>query len=160
MLVTVWWFLLILALFWVSETGQIWGLPGISWRTHQGNGQTDPFDWNWSYLGFLGIIWRTCGSKYRGGAEAFFRRFVSNSVQFYLFLLVIRFVQFTIYLSVSTRKDHVFISITLSCVKYAHSFVVFYFVLDSFTHTIQWYCDINMIDLGQLYCFSVSAVEL
>ena len=26
-----------------------------------------PFDSNWSYLGFLGIIWRTCGSKCRGG---------------------------------------------------------------------------------------------
>ena len=27
-----------------------------------------PFDWNWSYLGFLSIIWRICGSKCgRGG---------------------------------------------------------------------------------------------
>ena len=25
-----------------------------------------PSGWNWSYLGFLGIIWRTCGSKCRG----------------------------------------------------------------------------------------------
>ena len=29
---------LILALFWLSETGQIWGFPAISWRTHGGNG--------------------------------------------------------------------------------------------------------------------------
>ena len=28
----------ILALFWLSETGQIWGIPGISQRTHGGNG--------------------------------------------------------------------------------------------------------------------------
>ena len=25
-----------------------------------------PFGWNWSYLGFLGIIWRMCASKCRG----------------------------------------------------------------------------------------------
>ena len=28
-----------------------------------------PFDSNWSYLGFLGIIWITCGSKCRGGSR-------------------------------------------------------------------------------------------
>ena len=39
-----------------------------------------PFDSNWSYLGFLGIIWRTCGNKCRGGAEAYIRRFASSSV--------------------------------------------------------------------------------
>ena len=31
-----------------------------------------PLDWNWSYLGFLGIIWRTCGSKRRGGSGGIF----------------------------------------------------------------------------------------
>ena len=30
------------------------------------------FDWNWSYLGFLGIIWRTCGSKCRGACGGIF----------------------------------------------------------------------------------------
>ena len=30
-----------------------------------------PFDWNWSCLGFLCIIWRTCGSKCRGGGGIF-----------------------------------------------------------------------------------------
>ena len=28
-----------------------------------------PFGWNWSYLGFLGIIWRTCGSRSKCGGE-------------------------------------------------------------------------------------------
>ena len=31
-----------------------------------------PFDSNWSYLGFLGIIWRTCESKCRGGSGGIF----------------------------------------------------------------------------------------
>ena len=31
-----------------------------------------PFDWNWSYLGFLGIIWRMCGSKCRGEGGGIF----------------------------------------------------------------------------------------
>ena len=31
-----------------------------------------PFDWNWSYLGFLGIIWRTCGDKCQGGSGGIF----------------------------------------------------------------------------------------
>ena len=31
-----------------------------------------PFEWNWSYLGFLGIIWRTCGSTCRGGSGGIF----------------------------------------------------------------------------------------
>ena len=30
------------------------------------------FDWNWSYLGFLGIIWRTCGSTCQGGSGGIF----------------------------------------------------------------------------------------
>ena len=61
---------LILALFWLREMGQIWGfwscmLCGFSslWC---------PFDWNWSYFGFLGIIWRTCGSKCWGGSGGIF----------------------------------------------------------------------------------------
>ena len=59
---------LILVLFWLSEMGQIWGFRAFwscSWCW--------PFDWNWSYLGFLGIIWRTCVSKCRGG-----RRHISD----------------------------------------------------------------------------------
>ena len=31
-----------------------------------------PFGWNWSYLGFLGIIWRTCGSKCWGEGGGIF----------------------------------------------------------------------------------------
>ena len=31
-----------------------------------------PFDWNWSYLRFLGIIWRTCGRKCRLGSGSMF----------------------------------------------------------------------------------------
>ena len=31
-----------------------------------------PFGWNWSYLGFLGIIWRTCGSKCGGEGGGIF----------------------------------------------------------------------------------------
>ena len=31
-----------------------------------------PFDWNWSYLGFPGIIRRTCGRKCRGGSGGIF----------------------------------------------------------------------------------------
>ena len=31
-----------------------------------------PFGWNWSYLAFLGIIWRTCGSKCRGEGGGIF----------------------------------------------------------------------------------------
>ena len=31
-----------------------------------------PFDWNWSYLGFLGIIWRMCGSTCQGGGGGLF----------------------------------------------------------------------------------------
>ena len=31
-----------------------------------------PFGWNWSYLGFLGIIWRMCGSKCRGEGGGIF----------------------------------------------------------------------------------------
>ena len=99
------------------------GVPGISWRTHWGNGLAFcmpmylehlqnwvdyghsllifsnfgtnlsswnginlgilvmlwgfsslwcPFYWNWSYLGFLGIIWRTCGNKCRGESGGIF----------------------------------------------------------------------------------------
>ena len=31
-----------------------------------------PFGWNWSYLGFLAIIWRTCGSKCGGEGGGIF----------------------------------------------------------------------------------------
>ena len=59
-------------LFWLSETGKIWGFQAF-WSCsvnfpHYG----DPLAWNWSYLGFLGIIWRTCGSKCRGEGGGIF----------------------------------------------------------------------------------------
>ena len=59
-------------LFWLSETGKIWGFQAF-WSCsvnfpHYG----DPLAWNWSYLGFLGNIWRTCGSKCRGEAGGIF----------------------------------------------------------------------------------------
>ena len=38
------------------------GFPSLWW----------PFGWNLSYLGFLGIIWRTCGSKCRGEGGGIF----------------------------------------------------------------------------------------
>ena len=40
----------------------IFGFSSLRW----------PFGWNWSYLGFLGIIWRTCGSKCRGEGGGIF----------------------------------------------------------------------------------------
>ena len=63
---------LILMLFWLSETGKIWGFQAF-WSCsvnfpHYG----DPLAWNWSYFGFLGIIWRTCGTKYRGEGGGIF----------------------------------------------------------------------------------------
>ena len=59
-------------LFWLSETGKIWGFHAF-WSCsvnfpHYGN----PLAWNWSYLGFLGIIWRTCVSKCRGEGGGIF----------------------------------------------------------------------------------------
>ena len=59
-------------LFWLSETGKIWGFQAF-WSCsvnfpHYG----DPLAWNWSYLGFLGIIWRTCGSKCQGEGGGIF----------------------------------------------------------------------------------------
>ena len=61
--------LLILVLFWLHWMGQIWGflvmLCGFSSLWY-------PFDSNWSYFGFLGVIWRTCGSKCQGGSGGIF----------------------------------------------------------------------------------------
>ena len=65
---------LILMLFWFSETGKIWGFQAF-WSCsvnfpHYGG---EPFfGWNWSYLGFLAIIWRTCGSKCQGEGGGIF----------------------------------------------------------------------------------------
>ena len=62
----------ILALFWLSETGQIWGFQAF-WSCsvdfpHYG----DPLAEIGHILGFLGIIWRTCGSKCRGEGGGIF----------------------------------------------------------------------------------------
>ena len=67
-------FFLILMLFWLSETGQIWGFHSILVMLCGYSSLWWPFGWNWSYLGFLGIIWRTCGStgKCRGGSGGIF----------------------------------------------------------------------------------------
>ena len=45
-----------------------------------------PFGWNWSYLGFLGFIWRTCGSKCRGEGGGIFP---TQSVECCLVLVLI-----------------------------------------------------------------------
>ena len=59
-------------LFWLSETGKIWGFPGILVVLCGFSSLWWPFGWNWSYLGFLGIIWRTHGSKCRGEGGGIF----------------------------------------------------------------------------------------
>ena len=56
---------LILALYW---NGSNLGVPVILVMLCGFYSLWCPFDWNWSYLGFLDIIWRTCGSKCRGGS--------------------------------------------------------------------------------------------
>ena len=60
---------LILMLFWLSETGKIWGFQAF-WSCSVDFPHY--FGWNWSYLAFLGIIWRTCGSKCRGEGGGIF----------------------------------------------------------------------------------------
>ena len=60
-------------LLWLSEAGKIWGYQAF-WSCsvdfpHYGD---HFFGWNWSYLGFLGIIWRTCGSKCQGEGGGIF----------------------------------------------------------------------------------------
>ena len=50
-------------LFWLSETGKIWGFQAFWSCSVNFPLYGDPLAWNWSYLGFLGIIWRMCGSK-------------------------------------------------------------------------------------------------
>ena len=62
----------ILMLFWLSEMGQIWGFHGSLVVLCGYSSLWWPFGWNWSYLGFLDIIWRTCGSKCRGGNGGIF----------------------------------------------------------------------------------------
>ena len=66
--------LVILVLFWLSGTGQIWCFRPFWWCFV--DFPNDPFDWNWSYLDFLGFIWRTYGRKYRGG-----RRHISDALR-------------------------------------------------------------------------------
>ena len=48
------------------------GFPGILVMLSGFSSLWWPFGWNWSYLGFLGIIWRTCGSKCRGEGGGIF----------------------------------------------------------------------------------------
>ena len=60
-------------LLWLSEAGKIWGFQAF-WSCsveilHYGGLFVG---WNWSYLGFLGIIWRTCGSKCQGEGGGIF----------------------------------------------------------------------------------------
>ena len=79
-MITVYWFFLIVTVIWLSEIGKIW----VSW--HFGgalwfSSLWCPFDWNWLYLGFLDIIWRMCGSKWRGGNGGIFP---TLCVEFYL----------------------------------------------------------------------------
>ena len=84
-----------------------------------------PFDWNWSCLGFLGIIWRTCGSKCRGGEEAYFRRLALSSVQFnskHSKMLI-----FTIYFCSFYLAHHILAS--TGCEIY-EGFCLFYFISD------------------------------
>ena len=46
-----------------------------------------PFDWNWSYLEFLGIIWRTCESKCQGESRGIFPMLCAE------FCLIVIFIQ-------------------------------------------------------------------
>ena len=50
----------------------MWGFPGILVVLCGFSSLWWPFGWNWSYLGFLGIIWRTYGSKCRGEGGGIF----------------------------------------------------------------------------------------
>ena len=59
-------------LVWLSETGKIWGFQAFWSCSVDFSSLWWPFGWNWSYLGFLGIIWRTCGSKCRGEGGGIF----------------------------------------------------------------------------------------
>ena len=52
------------------------GFPGILVVLCRFSSLWWPFGWNWSYLWFLGIFWRTCGSKCRGG-----RRHISDALR-------------------------------------------------------------------------------
>ena len=60
---------LIWALFWLWSN---LGVPAILVMLYGFPRLWCPFDWNWSYFGFLGIIWGTCGSKCRGGSGGIF----------------------------------------------------------------------------------------
>ena len=59
---------LILALFRLSEMGQIWCFRPF-WSCSHVKFPYYGAPWNWSYLGFPGIIWRLCGGKCRGGVR-------------------------------------------------------------------------------------------
>ena len=64
----------ILTFFWSNM-----GFPGIFVVLCGFSSLWWPFGWNWSYLGFLGSIWRTCGSKCRGEGGGIFPRWVLSS---------------------------------------------------------------------------------
>ena len=61
--VTVCWFVKILPLFWLGETGLIWGL----WPFWSCSADFPHYAAPLAETGFLGIIWTTCGCKFRGG---------------------------------------------------------------------------------------------
>ena len=63
------------------------GLPGISVVLYGFSSLWCPFDWNWSYLSFLGIIWRTRGSKCRRGSGGMF---LTLCVEFWLVIFKIK----------------------------------------------------------------------
>ena len=59
------------------------------------------FDWNGSYLGFLGIIWRTCGSKWQEGSGGIF---LMLCVEFCLVLFLIQYLFLTkLYVAFKTQ---------------------------------------------------------
>ena len=57
---------------WTQWNGSNLGFPGILVVLCGFSSLLWPFDWKWSYFGFLGIIWRMCGSKCRGGSGGIF----------------------------------------------------------------------------------------
>ena len=77
-----WWIFLILMLFWLSETGQIWDFQAF-WSCsvdfpHYG----DPLAEIGHIWGFWALSGERVGVNVEGRAEAYFRRFASSSVQF------------------------------------------------------------------------------
>ena len=114
-------------LFWLSETGKIWGFQAF-WSCsvnfpHYG----DPLAWNWSYFGFLGIIWRTCGSKCRGeGGGIFPTLCVECCLGSYLILIqpfVIQGRSFKAICETSTNGKHVSNLFFITALKFVYVYV-------------------------------------